>query len=245
MRDNSTSEMRNLKSKKLYLQVYDELCNYIRDNNLSPGDKMPTEAEMTTMLGVSRNVLREAIKSLEITGVVTSKPGVGITICKTQSDLMLTSLLSQINAMSDDKAKENIEELRCILEMSFCKKAFDCITEEQLSVMEKQVDIMREATEKSKTVGQVNLDTSFVQADSLFHSALYAETGNILLGAILALFWSSETYFKIKIHHDSLEDTFLSHERILKALKNRDFEEFHKAMLHHFSNFRGIVDIIK
>ena len=236
--------MRNLKSKKLYLQVYDELCNYIRDNNLSPGDKMPTEAEMTTMLGVSRNVLREAIKSLEITGVVTSKPGVGITICKTQSDLMLTSLLSQINAMSDDKAKENIEELRCILEMSFCKKAFDCITEEQLSVMEKQVDIMREATEKAKTVGQINLDTSFVQADSLFHSALYAETGNILLGAILALFWSSETYFKRKIHHDSLEDTFLSHEKILKALKNRDFEEFHKAMLHHFSNFRSIVDII-
>ena len=157
---------------------------------------------------------------------------------------MLTSLLSQINAMSDDKAKENIEELRCILEMSFCKKAFDCITEEQLSVMEKQVDIMREATEKAKTVGQINLDTSFVQADSLFHSALYAETGNILLGAILALFWSSETYFKRKIHHDSLEDTFLSHEKILKALKKRDFEEFHKAMLHHFSNFRSIVDII-
>lgn len=242
MRDNTTLEMRNLKSKKLYLQVYDELCNYIRDNNLSPGDKMPTEAEMTTMLGVSRNVLREAIKALEITGVVTSKPGVGITICKTQSDLLVTSLLSQINAMSDDKAKENIEELRCVLEMSFCKKAFDCITEEQLSIMEKQVDIMREAAKKSKTAGQVNLDVSFVQADSLFHSALYAETGNILLGAILGLFWSSETYFKRKIHHDSLEYTFVSHEKIFNALKNRDFEAFHDTMLQHFSNFRKIID---
>lgn len=245
MRDNSTLEMRNLKSKKLYLQVYDEICNYIRDNNLSPGDKMPTEAEMTAMLGVSRNVLREAIKALEITGVVASKPGVGITICKNQSDLLLTSLLSQITAMSDDKAKENIEELRCVLEISFCKKAFDSITEKQLSIMENQVNIMRIATEKAQKDKQVNLDTSFVQADSLFHSAMYAETGNILLSAILGLFWSSDTYFKRKIHHDSLEDTFHSHERIFKALKSRNFEEYHKAMMLHFSNFHKIINNTK
>lgn len=241
MRNNSTSEMRNLKSKKLYLQVYDELCNYIRDNNLSPGDKMPTEAAMTAMLGVSRNILREAIKALEIAGVVTSKPGVGITICKNQSDLLLTSLLSQINAMSDDKAKENIEEIRCILEISFCRKAFDCITEAQLSVLEKQVDIMHTTAERAQKGGQVELDTSFVQADALFHSTLYSGTDNVLLGAILALFWSTDTYFKKKTHHDSLKDTFLIHKRIFDALKSRNFEEYHCAMLQHFSNFQKIV----
>ncbi len=245
MRNNSTSEMRNLKSKKLYLQVYDELCNYIRDNNLSPGDKMPTEAAMTTMLGVSRNILREAIKALEIAGIVTSKPGVGITICKSQSDLLLTSLLSQINAMSDDKAEENIEEIRCILEISFCKRAFDCITETQLSVLENQVDIMQTATEKTQKDGQVDLDTSFVQADALFHSTLFAETGNVLLGAILGLFWSTESYFKKKIHHNSLEDTFLNHKRIFNALKSRNFDEYHREMLLHFTNFRKIVDNAK
>ena len=71
------SEMKNLKSRKLYLQVYDEIKNYIEENHLLPGDKLPSEMKMCEMLGVSRNVLREAIKSLEITGTVSSTPGAG------------------------------------------------------------------------------------------------------------------------------------------------------------------------
>jgi len=242
MRDNSTSEMRNLKSKKLYLQVYDELCNYIQENNLNPGDKLPTEAEMTQMLGVSRNVLREAIKALEITGVITSKPGVGITICKTRSDLMLTSLLSQISAMSDDRAKSSIEEIRCVLEISFCRRAFDCITEEQLSILEKQVGIMKSKAKNIQKSNEVSVDTGFTQADALFHSTLYAETGNILLSAILSLFWSSDTYFKKKMFHASMEDTVYIHECILNALKSRDFDEFYDSMTRHFSNYKKILD---
>ncbi len=60
--------MKNLKSRRLYLQVYDEIKSYIEKNHLLPGDKLPSEMKMCEMLGVSRNVLREAIKSLEITG---------------------------------------------------------------------------------------------------------------------------------------------------------------------------------
>lgn len=234
--------MKNLKSKKLYLQVHDELCNYIKENNLEPGDKLPTEAEMTQMLGVSRNVLREAIKALEITGVIASKPGVGITICKTQSDLMLSSLLSQINAMSDDRAKSNIEELRCVLEMSFCKRAFDCITSEQLSIMEKQVIIMQSKAKNVQKNNEVSVDTGFTQADALFHSTLYSGTNNILLSAILSLFWSSDTYFKKKMFHASMEDTVYTHKCILDALKARDFETFYDGMLRHFSNYKKILD---
>ena len=55
--------MKNLKSRKLYLQVYDEIKSYIEKNHLMPGDKLPSEMKMCEMLGVSRNVLREAIKS--------------------------------------------------------------------------------------------------------------------------------------------------------------------------------------
>lgn len=72
--------MKNLKSRRLYLQVYDEIKNYIEKNHLMPGDKLPSEMKMCEMLGVSRNVLREAIKSLEITGAVRSTPGIGIVI---------------------------------------------------------------------------------------------------------------------------------------------------------------------
>lgn len=76
----TTSGLHNLKSEKLYIRVYDEIKEYIFRNNLQPGDKLPTEMELCESLGVSRNVLRESIKALEITGLVRSRPGVGIVI---------------------------------------------------------------------------------------------------------------------------------------------------------------------
>ena len=66
--------MKNLKSRKLYLQVYDEIKSYIEKNHLMPGDKLPSEMKMCEMLGVSRNVLREAIKSLEIKMCIRDRP---------------------------------------------------------------------------------------------------------------------------------------------------------------------------
>ena len=91
-------KLQNLKSQKLYIRVYDEIRNYIYKNNLKAGDKLPTEMEMCEMLGVSRNVLREAIKSLEITGIVSSKPGVGIIIRDFNVDYIMSTF---INSFAD------------------------------------------------------------------------------------------------------------------------------------------------
>ena len=50
------------KEDKLYIQTFREIRSYIIRHELKPGDLLPTELEMSQMLGVSRNVLREAIK---------------------------------------------------------------------------------------------------------------------------------------------------------------------------------------
>ena len=89
--------MKNLKSPKLYFQVYDALREYIIKNNLKPGDKMPTEAEMTEALGVSRNVLREGIKTLEIIGVLSSKPGVGMIINSFNSNFLSSCIYQKFD----------------------------------------------------------------------------------------------------------------------------------------------------
>ena len=57
------------KEKKLYIQAFREIRSYIIRNGLRPGDLLPTEHEMSEKLGVSRNVLREAIKSMELMGM--------------------------------------------------------------------------------------------------------------------------------------------------------------------------------
>lgn len=236
MQAKSTGEMRNLKSKKLYLQVYDELCHYIKDNDLGPGDKLPTEAEMTQMLGVSRNVLREAIKALEITGIITSKPGVGITICKSRSELSVSGMLSLLNTMNDDNLKRNIEELRSVLELGFCKKAFDTMTDETLKILEDQLRIMSENTPKNED-GRSKPNVTFAKADALFHSTLFRGVDNPLLFSLLDLFWASDTYFLKKTTHLSFDVTIEEHTQIFDSLKTRNYEQFREAIKAHFSKY--------
>ena len=70
--------MRSIKrEEKLYIQAFQEIRSYIIRNELKPGDLLPTEQTLCQNLGVSRNVLREAIKSMELMGMIQSCPGRG------------------------------------------------------------------------------------------------------------------------------------------------------------------------
>lgn len=224
-------KMKNLKTKKLYIQVYEEIKKYISENELKQGDKLPTEMEMCELLGVSRNVLREAIKSLEITGVVTSKPGVGIVIREFNSDFFMSALLSHVNATNSQKIKDYIEELRRVLELSFARKAFDTIGEEELAIMSEQVEVMKQSSNTKKEVHRI----AFAKADALFHKTLFSKIDNVLVSSIVDFFWAYDKYYKEKVTLLSLEITVLKHTKILEALYQKDYTAFYDAMVYHFT----------
>jgi GntR family transcriptional repressor for pyruvate dehydrogenase complex len=225
----------NLKSsKKLYLQVYDEIKKYIKDNNLQPGDKLPTEMEMCSSMGVSRNVLREAIKSLEITGVVTSKPGVGIEIRQFNSDFFMSALISHVNGANDKKVKDYVEELRHVLELGFDRKAFDTLSNTEISVMEEQVRIMKSQYYEENS-SDVPLGIDFAKADAKFHQVMFSRVDNVLLSSIIDFFWAYDKYYTLKSKPSFIAITIDKHERIVKALKAHDYTAFHDAMVYHFT----------
>ena len=61
--------MANGEKEKRYTSVYKQLRTYILEHHLQPGDVLPTEQELCELYGVSRNVLREALKGLSVLGV--------------------------------------------------------------------------------------------------------------------------------------------------------------------------------
>lgn len=223
--------------KKLYLQVFYELQAYIRENNLKAGDKLPTEAELCQQFGVSRNVLREAIKSMEITGIVTSKPGVGITICEVNLNFVLSTLISQLDYFNDDIVVQSIEEMRSVLELGFDYAAFSSVTDEDLAVMEEQVRIMESRAKEINTTSKNSLGIIFATADAKFHKVLFSRIKNILVSSIIELFWAYDRYFLRKNDIDFIETTVNKHKNILIALQNRDYTEFHNAMVYHFTHY--------
>ncbi|HTP60299.1 MAG TPA: GntR family transcriptional regulator, partial [Spirochaetia bacterium] len=66
-----------VKSKKVYMEIVDQILGLIRDKKLCVGTKLPPERSLAIELGVSRPPLREAISALEILGIVESRGGKG------------------------------------------------------------------------------------------------------------------------------------------------------------------------
>lgn len=234
---NETGSKRLTNPKKLYMQVYDELREYIRVHDLQPGDKLPTEAELCRLYGVSRNVLREAIKSLEINGVITSKPGVGITIREVNTTNLLSSLNAQLSSDDVDTTVLNIEELRDVLELGFDYKAFSTVTDKDLDVMEEQIHIMESLGDEMESNSHGELGIRFAAADAKFHQTLFSRTGNNLLIMIIELFWAYDRFFQNNFHHSFMTMTINKHRRILDALRKKDYKEFHEAMVYHFTHY--------
>jgi len=74
------SKLKSVRRLTLYEQIFEEMKRFILDNDLQPGDRLPTERQMAETLSVSRHSVREALKSLEFMGVLNSSPKIGYTV---------------------------------------------------------------------------------------------------------------------------------------------------------------------
>ncbi len=215
--------MKNLKSKKLYLQVYEEIKKYIVKYNFKPGDKLPTEMEMSEKLGVSRNVLREALKTLEIIGVVSSKPGVGMTLNGFNSNILSSVIFLNLIADGVDLISQT-QEVRKVLELGFSQKCFETITDAQIEKLEECLEKMKNESDS----------VELYAIDSEFHRTLYKNVKNDVLVAFVDATWNCEKYYHDKWEKDHIK-TYEKHKKIVEALKLDNFDDFYSVMQYHFS----------
>ena len=98
--------MKTIKRLSLSEQVVRSIVQYVQENNLQPGDQLPTENEFAESFGVSRTSVREAIKALGINGMLKSVPGRG-TFLQPQ----VATLHLEDNGLLQMEAKTSITEL--------------------------------------------------------------------------------------------------------------------------------------
>ena len=95
--------------------VVNSIKQLLIDRRLKPGDKLPSELEISEGLGVSRGSVREAMKILSAFGLVDIKIGNGTYVCESPSNGMLDSFLFTFFASNPNV--EDLYELRCIFEI--------------------------------------------------------------------------------------------------------------------------------
>ena len=215
------------KDDKLYIQAFREIRAYIIRNGLLPGDLLPTEHEMSEKLGVSRNVLREAIKSMELMGMVQACPGRGTVVREFSLDFVFQNVLF-FTVGGEDKSVREMFGIRRMLELSYMRQAFHMLTSDD-------IDVLRECVQKMHESGEDNY-LAFTEADRKFHTTLFRGLNNSVLNSLMESIWAVDEGFELEKKSPHLVTSISKHEAIVKSLEEYDYRAFARAMEIHFSS---------
>jgi DNA-binding FadR family transcriptional regulator len=106
---------------KVYIKIVKQLREMINADGLKSGDKIPSERELSERLNVGRSSVREALRALELLGLIETKRGEG-TFIKDFQNHQLVQLLSTF-ILQDEKAQRDAFETKCMIEMD-CLRLF-------------------------------------------------------------------------------------------------------------------------
>ncbi|WP_245831919.1 FadR/GntR family transcriptional regulator [Oceanobacillus senegalensis] len=109
-------------NQKVYHGVLEQIRTFIEDNNLSPGDKLPSERELSDTLHAGRSSVREALRALELLGIIETKLGEGTFLSSYKSFQSVEILASFI--LRDKSTKESLLTTKKLIEKEASKLAF-------------------------------------------------------------------------------------------------------------------------
>src|SRR5687768_10644769 len=213
-----------IKRQNIYQQLVEHLQQYIIDNSLRPGDRLPTEAELAARFRVSRQSVREAVKVLESIGVVETRPrdGSRLSMMSTRS---LTDHLRFFFELDGATVKE-MAAARRVIECAFVPVIVENADESDFHRLEAAIERMREHTRRGET---------FAEADMAFHQALATATKNRVMAGFGAMVQEFFIHLRSRIKADRTKQqrSIQEHEQILKALREKDVRAAQNAIEHH------------
>ena len=201
------------------------LLQTIRLGVLQPGESLPPERELAARLGVSRDTVREAIKSLSLLGLLEQRIGDGTYLSRSSSDLLPQVI--EWGLLLGEKRLDDLLEARYHLEVLLSGLAAQRRTEEQLARL-------RELVAQMHAAGSDDLD-GYVRADIAFHLQVAACSGNTVLAGVLTNIQSLLQAWATRVIHAAGEThtSLAMHQPILDALENGDPEAARRAMTLH------------
>jgi DNA-binding FadR family transcriptional regulator len=201
-------------------------------NQLSPGDPMPTENELSAQLGVSRSRTREAMKTLSALDIVQVRHGYGTYVGRMSLTAMVESLAfrGMLNATDDQHVLADLIDLRQLIETSLADLLVDRVDSAQLSAMRDLTSAMHEKAAR---------DEEFTAEDRAFHLLLMETTGNSLAVQLTGAFWDVHSIASASLTGETdLAATATAHTAILDAIEAQDPGSLRTAIIRHYDPIR-------
>ncbi len=208
-------------------EVANRLLLQIREQELRPGDKLPAERQLATMMAVSRPVVREALRALSLMGVVDIRQGDGTYVSSLEPRRLIAHL--DIVFAKDAVALVQLLEARRVIETGNARLAARRVTEPQITGLDA---LMRDLADS------IDDPERFSELDIAFHVAVCAAAGNVLLLQFMDIISTlgrasrERTGALPAVRKAALRD----HRRLLDALRAHDGDAAEQAMRRHLDH---------
>ena len=217
------------KHTKAYSEIVEAIWDAIEDQQLSPGDKLPSEKELSKILNVARPTLREALSVLQYVGVVDCVQGGGYYVKSLTQPTLSASLVS----LSRNVSIYHLVNARLAIEPEACRLA---------ASSRKIDDILHLRQLLDKVSGRPGPGQYPIAIDTAYHAALGRASGNPLLASVVETLLSlrNQAWALYKTLQSGgrgneryLRDVKQDHELIFIAVKDGDEEAAHAQMRNH------------
>lgn len=222
---------KQVKSKKVYQHVVEQIQVMVMNGELKKGDKLPTERDLAEQLGVSRTSIREALRSLEMVGLVESRQGEGNFIGGNIRGNFFEPL--SVMFMLNHGDPRDILELRMVIEVEAASLAAKRVKKDG---REDDVKELNAILEKLRNASNEEESSNF---DLQLHYKIAEITGNYLIMMLLDTISSlMETFIEsargmILLDSEKKEKLFIEHENLVEAISVGDSRKAVKAMKSH------------
>jgi len=230
--------LKEIGGKSVVEQIVDNITNAIINGELKPGDKIPTEIELATSMGVGRNSVREAIKILVAYGALTIKRAEGTFVRQDFDSKMLYPVLFGI-ILQKDSAKQ-IVELRKIIDVGIFRLAIEKLDSKSLQRVEQAME------ELEQKIAAENEDSNAIfEADTAFHMVLAGITENVLLKGICVYVDQITRSSRLKaieeiVNEKATERFLLMHREMLRVLKEKDRNKLDEVIENHYQYWEKV-----
>lgn len=219
-------------------QVAEQMQEFIAQGRLQPGERLPSERELADQFGVSRTVIREAVRSLAAKGLLTVHTGSGMIVTWPTASSIAEHLNLLLRLSSDDDPWQHIYDVRYVLEVEIAGRAAQQTTAGDVKLME---DCLQEMAD---SLGDIERAAA---ADVEFHNALAQGTQNPLFFILLESI--AEIMLEVRRLGFTLtgapEQILEEHARILERVKAGDVSGARQAMSAHLKAGQVLIEGVR
>jgi len=221
-------DLRPIRTKKIYEEIVQQIKDLISEGNLKPGDRLPSERELSERLAVSRASVREALSALAALGVIDIRPGEGTFIQNIRNNDIVQSLAMAL--LMDRKTVKELLEARQALESEAAFLAARRAGLDDLAKIAAILEDMRQDLEKG-IIGE--------EADLRFHLSIAEATKNSVLARLMHTVSDTmrqalrTSRMSLYTNPGNPELLFEQHIAIYEAIKARNPRGARKAMNQH------------